>query len=681
MTTVSWNQSGTIDGPGTLTTAAATSIPVTLTLGGGLVWRNTGTVSAAGRVGFGDLSGASAAILNQGVFDLTTDSAAIVDNGVTNAGGTFTLGSGTFANAGVFAKTGGSGTSLVYAAITNTGSIGATGGTLELADGGVLGGAMGGSGAGVVAFGAGVFSLGASQVGLSGNLALDGGEIALTSGQTLALSGQLAFGQAIVGGGAVDGPGTLTTAGAISVVADGSPQIMLGGGVTWINSGTVADAGDMSIGDLSGNRAAIVNAAGGAIDFTADTGAILDDGYLDASGYYWQGSSTLANAGMIAKTGGSGTSVVQSVLTNTGTISAVSGTLALDGGGVLGGSIGATGGGVVALGGGSWTQSPAAMAIGGSFALTAGGIALSAGQTLTLSGSDALGASAVLGPGTLVTSGVSSGAGLSVSGGLSWRNGGTLGVNGVVTFGDAASTLANLAGGAVIFAGDVGSLAGAGKLSNAGLISKTAGSGTNAISATLLANSGTISASSGILALDGGGVLGGQIGGSGGGVVALGGGRFSLAGNLALSGALALAGGTIGLTGGQTLSLTGAVQFDGGTVDGGGTLATGGVVAASALTLGGGAAWRNAGTATLTGSLTAGDGSGGGRLFSTRRAPAWCWRPMRRGFRRTRWRRSPMPAVWRKPAAAAPAASGFAWCPLAASRWRRGCWNSMPGLV
>ena len=606
---------GSIDGPGTLTTASASLLAggtVALTLGGGAVWLNTGMVIAAGTIGLGDLSGASASIVNQAgaVFDLTTATVAIVDDGVINTAGTFTLGGGSFANAGTLEQTGGGGTDLIYAAVSNAGLITATSGTLELAGGGVLGGSMGGTGGGLVALGSGVFTLGATRVSLAGSLGLIGGEILLAGGQTLSLTGSVLLGQALVGGGGVDGPGTFSTSGATSILADGSPQIFLGDGVTWINTGSVAVASAIAIGDLSGNRASLVNAAGGSMVFTADTGGILDDGYLDAQGYYWQGSGTLANAGLLAKTGGTATSEVDAVLTNTGTVTVSSGTLDFDGGGVLGGSMGATAAGTLALGGGYWSIGGSRMTLTGPVDLTAGGIAIAAGQSLSLTGGATLGSGELFGPGTLSTAGVTAANGITLNDGLVWRNGGTLEMTGNVIFADIASTLTNLAGATIAFSSDAGDIFDAGRLSNAGLIAKTGGSGTNYVTATLLANTGSITASIGTLALEGGGVLSGAIGGTAGGVVALGGGSFSLSGPSFLAGTLALAGATVDLTAGQTLQLSSGAQFYGGAVDGAGTLATIGSVSESGLTLGGGVTWVNNGTATLSAALAEGDASG-----------------------------------------------------------------------
>jgi hypothetical protein len=83
------------------------------------------------------------------VFDLTAD-----NQGLNAYGGASLL----LENAGTLAKTGGTGTSNIYAAVTNTGTITATTGTLELNSGGTLGGTVIETGTGAVALGAGLFA-------------------------------------------------------------------------------------------------------------------------------------------------------------------------------------------------------------------------------------------------------------------------------------------------------------------------------------------------------------------------------------------------------------------------------------------------------------------------------------------------------------------------------------------
>jgi hypothetical protein len=136
---------GTIDGTGKLFTGGGAgggiwtiSASAPLTLGGGLtfeVFFSTDVVNDAGTINIGDAAGLAATIENFGTFNLTTDTAGIGLNTV-NVGGSLKSGIGNFENSGKLAKTGGTGTSRVFASYTSSangvpGSISVSTGTLE----------------------------------------------------------------------------------------------------------------------------------------------------------------------------------------------------------------------------------------------------------------------------------------------------------------------------------------------------------------------------------------------------------------------------------------------------------------------------------------------------------------------------------------------------------------------
>jgi len=105
-------------------------------------------------------------------------------------------------------------------------------------------------------------------------------------------------------------------------------------GQQWQRVGRWVDPAELSV--PVGNRHHRRTRAAGVIDLTSDSGAIIP---------YGAGIASSGNAGLLTKTTGSGTSNIGAVLNSTGTINATTGTLALGGGGGIGGKI--TGAGVV----------------------------------------------------------------------------------------------------------------------------------------------------------------------------------------------------------------------------------------------------------------------------------------------------------------------------------------------
>ena len=158
-----------INGPGTLSTSGTTTLPmqtgaaVDSYLGSasrnvvGPTWDNTGLVNLGGAIDIGpnDIS-ETATIINAtgAVFDLTTDTAGIVPH-FANEGNT-----STFINAGLLEKTGGTATSSITSAVTNTATIAVDSGTLAFSGGGTFGGSI--TGTGVVAFAGGTSTLSAT---------------------------------------------------------------------------------------------------------------------------------------------------------------------------------------------------------------------------------------------------------------------------------------------------------------------------------------------------------------------------------------------------------------------------------------------------------------------------------------------------------------------------------------
>ena len=114
------------------------------------------------------------------------------------------------------------------------------------------------------------------------------------------------------------------TTGALTIQdAGGSYGLRLVNGANWTDSGTIADAGNLLLGN--GTNVMLAIAARAVFDFTGDDGNIV-----------YGGGNTLSNAGLIAKIGGSGTSTIGLGFFNSGTVDAASGTLRILSG--LGGS-------------------------------------------------------------------------------------------------------------------------------------------------------------------------------------------------------------------------------------------------------------------------------------------------------------------------------------------------------
>jgi len=227
--------------------------------------------------------------------------------------------------------------SSISNAVTNTGTLTATSGTLELDSGGALGGTIGATGAGTLALNGGTFTVGGatqdhhrcSGVGECGRQHRD------RQGYDL---------------GRHDEPEQLVhrrsghklaTTGTTSI----SGQSFLDSKLVWNNSGTVS-AGGNGVHRLSARRRRHFDnrqPVDGVFDLTVDGGAFTSTA---------KSTLALSNAGVLSKTAGTGISSVLGVMTNTGTITATSGTLELDGGGTLGGTVTETTTGAVTLGAG-----------------------------------------------------------------------------------------------------------------------------------------------------------------------------------------------------------------------------------------------------------------------------------------------------------------------------------------
>ncbi len=387
----------------------------------------------------------------------------------------------------------------------------------------------------------------------AGVLEVDAGSLDLTSGGAL--------------GGTVDGGGTVVNAGTLAV--DG---LTAGGAAVLENQGTVTLAGGtLNLGDTAQSTAALQNDAAGTFDLTGD-GGIAGDGTL----------VSVANAGLLEKSGGTGVSSISAPFNGAGEVLANSGTLAfldtntyagtIDGVGTVAFDAPAfdntLGAGAVdapdnTLGAGA-VLTVAAVVLGGTLDLGAdvayGGVLLTFGNalalgtsTLTLSNAaDNLHNASILGSGTLVNDDPLATDGVTVGGQAVFANEGTATLaGGTLALGDGAgstATLQNDAGAVFDITGD-GSVTGGSidgrpgvSIVNTGIFEKSGGTGTSDIDAPF-GGSGAVFANSGVLAFLSSNSYAGTIIGTG--AVGLDGTTNTLTAGLLLSVATIEAGGTL----------------------------------------------------------------------------------------------------------------------------------------
>jgi hypothetical protein len=437
---------GTVNGAHNLDTEGATTVS-SLTIGGTANWVNTGTVTqSGGTVTIGDAGGGASLlyIATKATYDIT-------DASDINSGS----GAGPrIANAGLFAKTSSSGTSVIKPNFTSTGTVACAGGDLEF------------------------------------------------DGPHNLLSGTY------IGPGMIDyGPDGVSNLGNLNITQSACGT----------NYGIVNVTGVVTIADGS----TIVNDSGATWNFAGDVGLALA-----------AGSSTplFTNDATMAKTSGSGTSVVAIDVHDLATVKVAVGTLAFDGAAnTVGGTI--VGAGAFVLGGGNTTiesgatAAVAALSVSGAgthvtvddalsyagvFGVGAGAtLSLTANDYVALSGSATIAGATVNGAGKLVTGGTTTVSGATIGGTVKWINTNTVTESGGdVHLGDASGATALLNNSSTAtydILDDSGIARGSSTASyiyNSGLLEKTGGSGTSGI-ATAITNMGVISVTSGTLDLNG----------------------------------------------------------------------------------------------------------------------------------------------------------------------------------
>ena len=485
-TGVTWT-SGSLIGGGNLTNESF----ISLTGGGSryisggtkLTNKDTLTMPGGGYLYLYDTSEINNAL--SGVFDLQSD-AYISYNGNTH----------NFKNAGIFKKSGGSGTSYIYVIFTNTGTISVESGTIDMYyhpkhfNGGVYNVSSGS-----------VLLVSTSGMNISGTLTgtLNGplnwtGNFSVATIATFDFTGTTGVTWT---SGSLLGGGNLTNESYISLTGGGSRYIS--GGTTLTNKDTVTmpGGGYLYLYDTS----IFNNTVSGVFDLQSDA-------YIK----YSDSDHNFTNAGLFKKSGGSGTSYIYTLFTNTGTISVESGTIDMYyypkhfNGGVYNVSSGSV-----------LLMSTSEMNISGTLTgilngplVWTGNFSVATTATFNFTGTTGVNwnSGSLLGGGTLINASkinLTSGGSRYISGTVTTlSNTGTINyLSGGYLYLYNDSTLDNQASGIIDFQSDGyisnGAGAGAFKIINAGLIKKTVTTGVSWIYPPVI-NSGTINALSGTIA-------------------------------------------------------------------------------------------------------------------------------------------------------------------------------------
>jgi len=533
---------GYIAGIGEVDLAGSADIPG-LTANGGVTIIDTGIVTQAGPFTLGGGLQIGAA----GTYDLTTDDGIVASSAVT------------ITNAGLLEKTTGTGTSKLQGSFSNSGTVDAATGQIEVSgSGGTLNGTITGAGAFAVGGGGtyvlvptlkletasfGVYDVGTDLV-LQADLAYQGTLTAAENFGTLSLD---------LGGHTLD---ILTAAvlnasyGQIDVLGGGSvvigtsanatlASVGFAGGMTLDNRGVLTEGYIVALDSDSGSATSVVqNEATGTIDLVNLGNAIVSTGT----------ASLIVNAGLIQNTGGTAAANIDVALNNTGVLAANTGDIALYSGGTIGGTL--SGSEIDLRGGGIYTLTT-------SLALDAGVLGIYDARTDVVLQGDITYAGTLsvaenfstltidLDSNTLdiakaavlnasygqidVTNGGSFIVGASAqvtlysvgfAGGVTLVNMGVLTEGYTITFdsdaGAGASTLLNEAGATIdlLNLGTAITTAGSSaSIDNAGLIENTGGTAVANISV-VLDNTGVLNANTGDIALSSGGTIGGTLSGT-----------------------------------------------------------------------------------------------------------------------------------------------------------------------
>ena len=449
--------------------------------GGAGTLQGSGTVDITNTLtssGFAEMGGSGTTILDVGSAGSTLDfglsctleiggSAAVLANNSVNvggdggvgtvevlSGGTLVLQSGPGESDAALANSGsdnsvsnagdliesGSGLRRIDVAVTNTGTVDAQSGTLDINGGGSSSGILQAEVGATLEFATGSFSLAAnSQLNDVGNLTvanngtlttdptdqvLVSGALNVTSGGTLNLNSAIAPSSVTINGGTLNANATLTTA---TMTLTGTNNGSGGGAGTLGGSGTVQVTGMFgasSFAEMGGSGTLVLDASstgstleggvsrtievGGSASIAANTSVGLgSDGGPGALEVLLGGTLTLqstagesdvaingsgsgnsfSNAGTLIVSGG-GQRNVGVALSNTGTVNVQSGTLLLNAGGLSSGTVQAESGATIQFGGGGGSGGTTFTLAANSQLNDAGNLSLIGNNTLTTDATD-----------------------------------------------------------------------------------------------------------------------------------------------------------------------------------------------------------------------------------------------------------------------------------------------------
>ncbi|HEX3716951.1 MAG TPA: DUF642 domain-containing protein [Verrucomicrobiae bacterium] len=305
-----------------------------------------------------------------------------------------------FVNQGTLEKSAGTGTTYIGVLATNTGTVEALEGTLNFNNGGAIGGAYNAASSAAINFSAGNFSVGAPAVSGTGTVAQTGGALTLLSNIIANLQfngGSLALGSQFEGGSITN----LTISGS---TLTGNNRVT--GTLTWtggVMAGplTVASTGILNIGGTATKTLENVLTNAGTITWTGTGGLSVWNNASSLFGAIWNlpgatfniatdenincacyGYEFFNNQGTLEKTAGTGTTYIDVVVTNTGTVEALEGTLNFNDGGSVGGGYNAASSTAINFTGGNFAagaptvNGPGPVAVtGGTFTLLSNVIA------------------------------------------------------------------------------------------------------------------------------------------------------------------------------------------------------------------------------------------------------------------------------------------------------------------
>jgi hypothetical protein len=366
------------------------------------------------------------------------------DGGWSSDGTTFLI------NQGTLKKSGGSNTTQITPFLTNSGSVQANSGTLELNGGGtatgsfaVVGGATlqfstyynqrntaflfnagsGVSGAGTVDFtgyyatgssvstSSSVFASGASY-DVTGATRVDNyATVSFLAGSTVQATGTLTIdgngGTVNFSTGSAVTVGSLTVSTGYSSTLTGSDTVTVSGLTTWTNgtmsgTGTTIAQGGLQLGAAGGSGSeslygrSLTN-TGSAI-WAGSNSLTQDDGstFVNQTGatldfqtdgsWSSDGTAVLVNQGTLKKSAGSNTTYLDPILNNTGSLQANSGSFYLEGGGVATGSFSVIGGSALQFNGVFTFSAGSSISGAGTVAVTGGTATFASGSTYNVSG-------------------------------------------------------------------------------------------------------------------------------------------------------------------------------------------------------------------------------------------------------------------------------------------------------